>query len=54
MVAYNQGLRVDASLRSGARDSTFVAFHPIRVNMNGDAQYPVNVRNVGIYTPGSR
>lgn len=48
MVGYNQGLRVDDSLRSGARDSTFMSRLPLVVNQNGDAESPVNVNNTGI------
>ena len=48
MVGYNQGLRVDDSLRSGARDSTFMSQLPIVVNQNGDAESPVNVNNTAI------
>jgi hypothetical protein len=47
----NQGLRVDESLRSGARDSVFIANLPLRVNMNGDAVEPVNQNNQGIVIP---
>jgi hypothetical protein len=47
MVGYNQGLRVDDSLRSGARDSTFMSRIPIAVNRNGDAESPVNDNNAG-------
>jgi hypothetical protein len=47
----NQGLRVDESLRSGARDSVFIANLPLRVNMNGDANDPVDVNNQGIVIP---
>ena len=48
MVGFNQGLRVDDSLRSGARDSTFMSRLPIVVNQNGDAESPVNVNNTAI------
>lgn len=51
MVNANQGLRVDESLRSGARDSVFIASLPLRVNMNGDAVDPVDVNNQGIVIP---
>jgi hypothetical protein len=51
MVNANQGLRVDASLRSGARDSVFIANLPLRVNMNGDAVDPVDHNNQGIVIP---
>jgi hypothetical protein len=51
MVNANQGLRVDASLRSGARDSVFIASLPLRVNMNGDAVDPVDHNNQGIVIP---
>ena len=51
MVNANQGLRVDASLRSGARDSVFIASLPLRVNMNGDAVDPVDLNNQGIVIP---
>jgi hypothetical protein len=47
----NQGLRVDESLRSGARDSVFIANLPLRVNMNGDAAEPVDVNNQGVVIP---
>jgi hypothetical protein len=47
----NRGLRVDNSLRSGARDSVFIANLPLRVNMNGDALEPVNDNNQGIVIP---
>jgi hypothetical protein len=50
MAAYNQGLRVDASTRSGARDSTFSGRLPIQVNTLGDAIDPVNINNLGIRT----
>ena len=48
MVGFNQGLRVDDSLRSGARDSTFMARLPIVVNQNGDAESPLNANNIPI------
>jgi hypothetical protein len=51
VVNANQGLRVDNSLRSGARDSVFIANLPLRVNMNGDAVEPVNDNNQGIVIP---
>ena len=51
MVNANQGLRVDTSLRSGARDSVFIASLPLRVNMNGDAVDPVDLNNQGIVIP---
>ncbi len=51
MVNANQGLRVDESLRSGARDSVFIASLPLRVNMNGDAVDPVDLNNQGIAIP---
>jgi hypothetical protein len=47
----NQGLRVDNSVRSGARDSVFIANLPLRINMNGDAVDPVDVNNQGIVIP---
>ena len=47
----NQGLRVDNSLRSGARDSVFIANLPLRVNMEGNAVNPVDVNNQGIVIP---
>jgi hypothetical protein len=46
IVVRNQALNVEESLRSGARDSTFVAETPIRVR--DDAVEPVNEGNEGI------
>jgi Ca2+-binding RTX toxin-like protein len=48
MVASNHGLLVNWSIRSGARDSTFVGRLPITIGERNGAQEPVNVNNIAI------
>jgi Ca2+-binding RTX toxin-like protein len=48
MVASNHGLLVNWSVRSGARDSTFVGRLPLTISDRGDAQEAINVNNTAI------